>query len=200
MERSHIDTTSKHNGLQVFFLIRVFLIKYDGFRALAHLKAGTLRLVSRNGNEFKSFPELCTTMAGWLQAESAVLDGEIVYLAADGRPEFYSLMRRRTPQHFYAFDILWLDGKDLRRLPLFERKLILRYVVPMQPAPVLYADHFDEHGIDLFRAVCDRDLEGIVAKRKDGLYKPEETSWVKIKNPRYSQMEGRRELFERKAS
>src|SRR5205807_1398428 len=85
--------------------------------------------------------------------ESAVLDGEIVYLGSDGRPEFYNLMRRRTPQHFYAFDILWLDGKDLRGLPLLERKHILRSVIPVQPAPVLYVEHFAERGVDLFRAV-----------------------------------------------
>ena len=109
-------------------------------------------------------------------------------------------MRRRTPQHFYAFDILWLDGKDLRELPLLKRKAILRGVVPDQPASVLYVDHFEERGVDLFRAVCESDLEGIVAKRRDGLYTPEETSWVKIKNPRYSQAEGRHELFEKRAA
>ena len=68
--------------------------------------------------------------------------------------------RRRTPQHFYAFDILWLDGKDLRGLPLLERKQILRGVVPVRPAPVLYVEHFDARGVDLFRAVCENDLEG----------------------------------------
>jgi ATP-dependent DNA ligase len=63
---------------------------------------------------------------------------------------------------------------------------------------VLYADHVPENGVDLFRVVCEQDLEGIVAKRRDGLYTPEATTWVKIKNPRYSQAEGRRELFERR--
>ena len=78
--------------------------------------------------------------------------------------------------------------------------VFLRRVVPAHPAPVLYTDHSEERGIVLFRAVCEMDLEGIVAKRQDGLYTPAETSWVKIKNPRYSQMEGRRELFERSRS
>jgi bifunctional non-homologous end joining protein LigD len=163
-----------------------FELKYDGFRALAHFENGTVRLVSRNRNVFKSFPELCATMAACIEAESAVLDGEIVYLGRDGRPEFYNLMRRRGPQHFYAFDILWLDGKDLRGLPLVKRKQVLRGVVPIKPAPLLYADHFDERGVDLYRSMCEMDLEGIVAKRKDGLYTPEETSWIKIKNRCYS--------------
>jgi bifunctional non-homologous end joining protein LigD len=178
----------------------LFELKYDGFRALAHLEAGGVRLVSRNRNMFKSFPDLCAAVAARIKAESAVLDGEIVYLGGDGRPEFSSLMRRRTPQYFYAFDILCLDGKDLRRRPLVERKQILRTVVPMPPAPVLYADHFEERGVELFQAVCDMDLEGVVAKRKDGLYIPEETSWVKIKNPRYSQLEGRHELLEKRTA
>jgi bifunctional non-homologous end joining protein LigD len=178
----------------------LFELKYDGFRALAHVADGIVRLVSRNRNVLKSFPDLCVTMAACFEAASAVLDGEIVYLGSDGRPEFYNLMRRRKPQHFYAFDILWLDGKDLRGLPLVHRKQILRRVVPMQPAPVLYADYFEGRGIDLYRLVCERDLEGIVAKRKDGVYTPEETSWVKIKNPAYSQAEGREELFEKRAA
>ena len=158
----------------------IFEVKYDGFRALAHLEAGAVRLMSRNRNAFKSFPDLCAVAALCIEAESAVIDGEIVYLGGDGRPEFSSLMRRRTPLYFYAFDILWLNGKDLRRLPLTERKQILRTVVPMPPAPILYADHLDEHGVELFQTVCDMDLEGIVAKRKDGLYTPDETSWATL--------------------
>lgn len=63
---------------------------------------------------------------------------------------------------------------------------------------MLYVDHVAERGVDLFRAVCEGDMEGIVAKRADGLYTPDETSWVKIKNPRYSQDAGRWEWFERR--
>ena len=80
-------------------------------------------------------------------------------------------------------------------MALIERKSILSPRSPMQPTLVLYASHFDERGVDLFRAVCEMDLEGIVAKKKDGLYSPDETSWVKIKNRNYSQLEGRREFF-----
>jgi ATP-dependent DNA ligase len=68
----------------------------------------------------------------------------------------------------------------------------------MSARMLLCADHFEECGGDLFRAVCDMDLEGIVAELKNGLYTPDQTSWVKIKNLGYSQMEGRRELFERR--
>jgi ATP-dependent DNA ligase len=77
-----------------------------------------------------------------------------------------------------------------------QRKRILRRIVPAQPAPVLYADHFERHGVNLFRAVCERDLEGIVAKYKHGLYTAEETTWVKIKNQRYRQAKGRHDFFQ----
>jgi bifunctional non-homologous end joining protein LigD len=123
----------------------------------------------------------------------AVLDGEIVYLAPDGRPMFYELMRRRRPQHYYAFDVLWLDGHDLRDIRLTERKRLLRELV--RP-PVLYADHIEARGMDLFKAACDNDLEGVVAKLAAGRYEPAATTWVKIKNRAYSQAEGRAEFFD----
>jgi ATP-dependent DNA ligase len=67
------------------------------------------------------------------------------------------LMRRRRPQQFYAFDLLWLDGRDLRGAPLVERKRLLHGIIPPQPSPVLYVDHV----VELFNAVCARDLEGV---------------------------------------
>jgi bifunctional non-homologous end joining protein LigD len=116
-----------------------------------------------------------------------VIDGEIVYVGPDGKPRFYDLMRRRAPQHFYAFDLLWLNGRDLRGLALLERKRLLRRIVPPQPSPVLYVNHIAGRGVDLFRAVCEQDEEGIVAKLASGRYDPDATTWVKIKNPAYSQ-------------
>src|SRR6185369_16607118 len=86
----------------------IFEVKYDGFRALAYVEDGSASLVSRKGNEYKSFKDLCRGVADEARARHAVLDGEIVHLSDDGRPQFYDLMRRRSPQHFYAFDILYL--------------------------------------------------------------------------------------------
>lgn len=173
----------------------LFELKYDGFRALAYLtRRGRCELISRKGNTYKSFGRLCDGIANALACE-AVLDGEIVHLDAVGKPQFYHLIRRRSPQYFVAFDLLWLRDRDLRMLPLIERKRglaqLLRGASPAwrncnvtnAPPPLVYADH----------------IEGIVAKRKDGLYTPEESTWVKIKNPDYSQAEGRRELFEKRA-
>lgn len=84
---------------------------------------------------------------------------------------------------FYAFDLLGLDGQDLRARPLIERKQMLRQIVPQKSSARFY------------RLTCEQDLEGIVAKRKHGAYGE---GWFKIRNPRYSQYEGRRELFEKK--
>jgi len=126
----------------------------------------------------------------------AVLDGEIVILDSDGRPQFYELLKRRGRGEpvFYAFDLLCLDGEDLRARPLIEQKRLLRSIVPDQPSVLLYADHIERTGIEFFRLTCEQDLEGIVAKLRHGRYGEK---WFKIRNPAYSQREGRRELFER---
>ena len=104
------------------------------------------------------------------------------------------LLRRRAPQQFLAFDVLWLNGRDLRALPLIERKRRLRKLIP-KSGPLLYADHVVRNGCALYAAAREQDLEGVVAKLKTGLYTPQETTWVKIKNPRYSSAEGRGESF-----
>jgi len=117
---------------------------------------------------------------------------------AESRLPFNQLFYRRGDPRFYAFDLLFLNGRDLRNLPLVERKARLRKIIPPQPSRVLLCDHIEECGEELFAAACARDLEGIVAKWKQGKYvSGPETSWVKIKNPAYSQLQGRREQFDR---
>jgi ATP-dependent DNA ligase len=111
---------------------------------------------------------------------------------------FQDLLFRRGEPRFYAFDVLWHDGEDLRYLPLFGRKLRLRSVVPQRGDRVLYCDHVENDGEGRFRLECEHDLEGIVAKRKQGTYLLDrETTWLKIRNRNYSQWIGREELFER---
>jgi len=173
----------------------LYELKHDGFRAVAHIEGGVCRLVSRRGNSYKSFGPLRETLA--TLGRTAVLDGEIVVLDGDGRPQFHDLLRRRGKPVFYAFDCLSLDGQDLRLRPLIERKRILAKLVKGRPG-ILYAQHFaGDQGAALFRLVCEKDLEGVVAKRKDAAYGD---GWYKIRNPEYSQYEGRRELFEKRRS
>jgi len=165
----------------------IFELKMDGFRGVAYIGKNGTHLVSKGGRVMKRFANLGAAIHSELNCE-AVFDGEIVVLDSEGCPRFYDLLRRRVQPVFYVFDVLWLDGKDLRFRPLLERKSILRSIVPKQPSVLLYADHIEPYGIDFFRLACQRDLEGIVAKRKAGAYGE---SWFKIRNPVYSQYEGR---------
>lgn len=170
----------------------VFELKYDGWRALAYVDNGSCRLVSRRGNAFKRFADLCAVIAAAVPAK-AVIDGEIACLDGDGKPQFYELMRRKMAPTFCAFDLLWLNGRDLRALPLLERKRALRRILRL---PLLFVDHIEARGVDLFKAACEQDIEGIVAKLAHGRYEPEATTWVKIKNRAYSQAEGREDFFD----
>jgi bifunctional non-homologous end joining protein LigD len=168
--------------------------------------------MSRNGNTLKSFPRLCEGLVRDLNGRRCVLDGEIVCLDSQGKPQFEALLFRRGEPRFMAFDILWdshaltddeeemrrfRNGEDTRYLPLIDRKLRLRRVVRTRGERLLYCDHIDADGEGLFRLACENDLEGIVAKRKSDPYLPEHASWLKIRNREYSQWIGREELFER---
>jgi ATP-dependent DNA ligase len=141
---------------------------------------------------------LRTDIAARLLCSSAVIDGEIACLDASGKADFYSLLFRRAEPYFCAFDLLEIDGEDLRHLPLRERKRRLRAIIPRSSScRPRYVDHVAGRGRHLFCAACAQDAEGIVAKWAEGTYQNGPgTSWLKIKNPTYSQMEGRHELFE----
>jgi bifunctional non-homologous end joining protein LigD len=178
----------------------IYELKIDGFRALAHIHKGQAELVSRNGNAFRGFAELATWIAGHLKVESGVLDGEICCLDKDGRPNFRDLLFQQRQSIFIAFDLLYLNGRDLRPLPLLERKAMLKRVIRRKRARMFYLDHVESDGCLLFEQVLKMDLEGIVCKRKDSPYKVTEKPsryWIKVKNSRYTQLEGREELFER---
>jgi len=102
---------------------------------------------------------------------------------------------------FYAFDLVWLNGNDFRRTSLVERKAQLYEFVRRSRCPrLLYAQHVDGAGKRFFREICARDLEGIIGKRKNGLYSADSPDWVKIKNRKYSQAEGRHELLTQRRS
>jgi bifunctional non-homologous end joining protein LigD len=103
--------------------------------------------------------------------------------------------RPRCRAVFFAFDLVWLDHEDLRQVPLIERKKKLKKLIEhSECSEILYAQHVKENGKLLFEEVCDRNLEGIVAMRRIGVYA--EHGWLKIKNPNYMQMEGRQDMFQ----
>jgi bifunctional non-homologous end joining protein LigD len=178
----------------------IYELKIDGFRALAHLRDGRGELISRNGNVFRGFSDLGTWLAEHIRVESAVIDGEIACVDESGRPTFRDLLFRQRQSIFVAFDLLYLNGRDLRALSLLERKATLKKLIRRKLPRLLYLDHVESDGILLFEQIVAMDLEGMVCKRKDSPYKATEKPsphWIKVKNSRYSQLEGREELFER---
>ena len=128
----------------------VYEPKIDGFRALAQVPGHRCELISRNGHVFKSWPQLSEEIAHAVRASDVVLDGEICCLRPDGRSDFKSLLFRREWPYFYAFDLLALNGRDLRSLPLLERKRRLFAIMPRIESRVLYLDHVHERGVDLY--------------------------------------------------
>ena len=97
----------------------VFELKYDGFRALAYI-SNRVQLVSRKGHTYRRFDRLCKELAHALSGHEAVLDGEIICVDAEGRPQFHDLLRTRKQPIYAAFDLLWLDGEHVWNRPLIE--------------------------------------------------------------------------------
>jgi bifunctional non-homologous end joining protein LigD len=173
----------------------LFEIKWDGYRAIAFIEGGKARLVSRNQNDLTPrYPEL-KDLPQFLKAKTAILDGEVVALDEKGRASF-SLMQQRTGFRakgrraaanadvavlYYAFDLLYLDGFDWRRVPLEERKQKLASV--LLPGEALrYSDHYPEHGKALFDMAGQKGLEGILAKKRNSFYEERRSrEWLKIK-------------------
>ena len=172
----------------------LFEIKWDGYRAVAFIAQRKVRLVSRNQNDLTAQYSELQSIPSFIKAETAVLDGEIATLDEQGRSSF-SLMQQRTgirsggrrtgsrqdiPVLYYVFDLLYLDGYDLRRVTLEERKeLLAKITIP--EGPVGYSDHFPQ-GKALFDVAKKKGLEGILAKRRSSVYEERRTrEWLKIK-------------------
>jgi ATP-dependent DNA ligase len=166
-----------------------FELKLGDFRCIADTLDG--RLLSKHQNRMKRFDPLLGTLP-----EGYVFDGEIVCLDEIGKPIFNDLLFRRREPVYVAFDVLNVEGADVRGMPMKDRRAILDRVVMRYGTQK--AELFFGCGKSLFRAVCDLDLEGIIAKRLEDPYEAERTKWWKILNPTYSQKEGRSELFERR--
>ena len=172
----------------------LFDFKYDSFRALYFLEPGHNRLISRNGNLLTRFDVLAGALAAELNVDDAIIDGEVIAADETGRPQFYDLLRGTRAPAYVAFDIVWLNGADLRSLPLHERRRALQTILPNRSPIVSEALSVTHRGSELFELMCANDLEGIVAKR---LVDPYDTRirWLKIKNRAYTQNEGRSDLF-----
>jgi bifunctional non-homologous end joining protein LigD len=196
----------------------LYEIKWDGYRAIAFLDGAAVRLVSRNQNDLTAaYPEL-RSIGESIKARTAILDGEIVALDEQGRPSF-SLMQQRTgigagghriqrtrddvPVVYYVFDLLYLDGYNLMPAKLEQRKELLASILAPSDL-VRYSDHYVGNGKALFAAAAQRELEGIVAKRRGSEYLQKRSrEWLKIKIVRrqecviggYTDPRGARENF-----
>jgi bifunctional non-homologous end joining protein LigD len=176
----------------------LYEIKHDGFRALAVIENGRCRFFSRNKHRLTGFRDLAEAIVKELNVESAILDGELVATDGMGRTVFAALMQRSRTVRYFSFDLVWLNGEDLRPLPLRTRKDKLKRILPSRSPHLQYVDHTKGAGTELYRLACQLDLEGIVAKKADTPYDDKARgSWIKIKNPSYSQKEGRGDLFKR---
>jgi DNA ligase D-like protein (predicted ligase) len=161
--------------------------KFDGYRALAIKDGERVRIISRRGNDLtRSYPSIETAVQA-MRAGTAVLDGEIVAFDEQGRPSFQQLQHRTaksTAIRYFAFDLLHLNGKDLKDLPLQERRKKLSALI--RGSEVEYSDELPGTADQVVQAVTQVGLEGVVAKRRDSRYEPGRRSGVwqkfKIKN------------------
>jgi bifunctional non-homologous end joining protein LigD len=159
-------------------------IKHDGFRLLARRGAAGVRLFTRNGHDWTERFPLIVEALNALKVTTCLIDGEAVACTETGLAEFESLRARRGDVHLCAFDILELDGRDLRLEHLVERRrLLARLVRKPRPGLVLNAQ-FEQDGRLVFEHACLLGCEGIVSKRKNSRYRSGRSrDWVKSKNP-----------------
>jgi bifunctional non-homologous end joining protein LigD len=157
-------------------------VKQDGYRMIAK-RGDAIRLLTRNGFAIR-YPRIVAGL-GALQVKSATIDGEAVWLGKDGIADFRMLQSRTDDSEvsFYAFDLLELDGKDIRKEPLERRRALLQSLLK-GAQDIHFSEHFEGDGEVLFEHVCKFGLEGIVSKRRDLPYESGKSKrWLKIKNP-----------------
>lgn len=173
----------------------LYELKYDGYRILAWKNGDEVRLVSRNGKDWTANFGHVAKRLGRVRTRDAIFDGEVAYVLPDGRTDFQhlqnSLTARRDDGHvvYFAFDLLYCDGEDLRRQPLRARKDRLRTILAGEKPPLMLGDHVDEDGEVFFAKACELGLEGIVAKRGDRPYvSGRGPDWVKVKCQRRQEL------------
>jgi bifunctional non-homologous end joining protein LigD len=149
-------------------------IKHDGYRIVARIEEGDVRLVSRNGKDWtKEFPQVARAV-GRLPAGTALLDGEVAALLPNGATSFQALQRRAdaaVPLVYFVFDLLHLDGWDLREVRLEERKQVLRRLLEKAPDALRFSDHVRGQGPEFYENAREAGLEGVVSKRADAPYR-----------------------------
>jgi len=174
-------------------------VKHDGYRLRLERDSNRVRLITRNGHDWSHrFPWIVESALKNRQ-KHFVIDGEAVVLGVDGVPDFNALHSRKHDEEvqLYAFDVLALDGEDLRNLPLTMHKTNLARLLARRPDGIFVAEFEQgEIGPDLFRKACEFGLEGLVSKRADRPYRAGRSKdWVKVKNRNHPAMDRAMDSF-----
>jgi bifunctional non-homologous end joining protein LigD len=169
----------------------LYELKFDGYRALAFVEGGHVRLVSRNDNDWTARFRAVAAALKKLRIKDAILDGEVVSLDSNGISNFQqlqNLLKRGDDDSlvYYLFDVPYLLGYDLSGVPLIERKEVLARLIlsahPSNDGTVRYSDHIRGHGENVLEQACRGAMEGVIAKRADSTYQQHRSpSWLKVK-------------------
>ncbi|SHG50252.1 non-homologous end-joining DNA ligase [Bradyrhizobium erythrophlei] len=147
-------------------------IKFDGYRVQVHLKDAAVKVFTRRGNDWTNRFRKIAGDAWHINAGSAIIDGEVVVPTADGTTDFSVLQNelkgKSTKTVMVAFDLLYLNGHDLRKLPLIERKTLLKKIIA--ETDVQFSESFEVDGREMFKHACSVGLEGVVSKVRGGRY------------------------------
>ncbi|MBF8289809.1 MAG: ligase [Chloroflexi bacterium] len=171
----------------------LFEVKWDGYRLQAAIRGAKVRTFTRNGGDGEAYFPKFLAPATWIEAREAIVDGEMVAVDDTGRPDFSLLQERLGGKAagaaaaggglvYQAFDLLYLDGRSLLRVPLEDRKRLLRSVL-REDRRVRFASHVDTEGVAFLEACTAQGLEGAIAKHRRSVYEPgsRSRSWLKIK-------------------
>jgi len=163
-------------------------IKFDGYRILACCERGEARLFTRSGNDWTAKMASLARQVSLLPADTAWLDGEVAVLGDDGLPKFNALQNafdRVGTEHitYFIFDVLYLNGKDLRGVEFQERRAVLEQLFAhYDQGRVRFSQTFDADGASVLQSACKMGLEGVIAKRLNAPYRSTRTdSWLKVK-------------------
>jgi bifunctional non-homologous end joining protein LigD len=162
-------------------------MKLDGYRMLCRIANGEVQMISRNGKDWTAnFPGIARCVAR-LPVETAWLDGEVVVMEADGRTSFQALQNALSTDHasklhYFAFDLMYLNGYDLRGAPLLERKRVLESLLAGAPSALRFSSHIEGSGAEFFKQACKLKLEGMISKRIESAYLGGRCrDWLKVK-------------------
>lgn len=166
----------------------VYELKYDGYRIMAFVEGNNARLMTRNGNDYvRQFHEVADSLIDFSAGRAMILDGEMVITDSSGKTDFQALQnytKNAASKNltYVVFDILALDGKDLRGCPLIDRKEILENLMKNAPQKLYYSRYIRGKGEESFAAACETGMEGIVGKKADSVYSGTRNGdWIKLK-------------------